>query len=714
MTAIERKRPAESVEEDAAAARTHAPRHRHPCFWGVLDGESLRFVFVSESLHTFLGGERTTAMVNQSLFDYIHPEEANRARRDLADTFVSKSFVGSSIRRFDVDNAGLQQVFRRASESQILYHGRPAQHVHEALERKLSLPTIPDIVKLRANSSQQPPLPAAQTGLQQPMPKRLRTILEDSVGSFAPARNGEVASSVIKDGGSSSLYSRHVQIYSMATDQLLCAFPEDSYQRVHGRPAGDAAKSGVRLSSLWEHCQDKRAESYAMSLLQGPCTPDADPIRLELQIRPGSSGPPTDVQSMFFRWGHLLFVCQQKQGEGTPDPATAIGIDDNILANYNLSTPPSDDPLRPAHAQHAVGAGSSTNNNNSNNCTSSGGSIRGLVRNPSPLNPATALEARPFSLSRAPASVVASLPPRPPPLAPTPPEAIPPRRQSSYTLPPAKSFEERRFSYPIQTLYTDRRPPPLPIPSSNHQCQQPQPQQHHQTQPQPQPHHQQMQQLSPARVSPISVIPGSAHSRGSPVSAVPTSRLADARQRALASASVRNGGSLLATSGSETSGHVTPAISPASAGIVQHTPVSLSPAPQSQPHSANSGYVQVNVYPPPEAGMWRGAHGQHTMSQPQTPTAPGHGYPLHGSYPQSAPRPPPPLMLGHSVRSPHPHILGSIMHDQYHSPIGSAGASPRIAGTGLIRRTDLEKKTCKSCGTDTSPEWRKGPTGHKT
>ncbi|KAJ1991473.1 hypothetical protein GGI26_004036 [Coemansia sp. RSA 1358] len=112
MTVNEKKRSAEMTTEDdsatAAPATANAQRpwpyqqqqqqHQHPCFWGVLHGESLNFVFVSASLHSFLGNEQASTMLNQSLFDYIHPDEANRARRDLVDTFIAKSILGSGIR----------------------------------------------------------------------------------------------------------------------------------------------------------------------------------------------------------------------------------------------------------------------------------------------------------------------------------------------------------------------------------------------------------------------------------------------------------------------------------------------------------------------------------------------------------------------------------------------------------------------------------------
>ncbi|KAJ2309018.1 hypothetical protein IWW52_005809, partial [Coemansia sp. RSA 2704] len=460
------------------------------------------------------------------------------------------------------------------SESQILLRGRSAQNLHESAERKLSLPTIPDIIKLRANGGQALS-PTAPSGLHQPMPKRLRTILEDSVGSFVPTRDGGVGqvadsssssgpgglddenddnaymianiglylvsarllimvchyedpppegrlpatvataakqprpdkaealsqaapaptdqcscaagtptmadaervqllmsqihkvdaigaaqrsagtsqrsnslhgaggggSAPNKDsnggggrgGGSSSLSSRHVQIYSVSTEQLLCAFPEDAYRRIHGQSPSDAAKGGAELRGLWQHCHDKQTKAHAASLLQGPCIPNTNPIRLELQVRTGDTDALTDVQSLFFRWGHLLFVCQQMRGDNTPELG-AISVDDNLLASYNLSTPPSDDPARGGSA-HTQKPGSIVG--------PVGDSGRGAVRNnPSPLNPAAASEARPFSLPRAPASVVANLPPRTLPTpAQNPTEPVPPRRQSSHTLPPAKTFE---------------------------------------------------------------------------------------------------------------------------------------------------------------------------------------------------------------------------------------------------------------------------------
>ncbi|KAJ2229876.1 hypothetical protein GGH97_006258, partial [Coemansia sp. RSA 475] len=292
-------------------------------------------------------------------------------------------------------------------------------------------------------------------------------------------------------GGSSSLSSRHVQLYSVNNEQLLCAFPENAYQRIHSRSPTDAISGGAELCGLWEHCRDKRAKNHAKSLLQGPNSPNANPIQLELQVRSGSTNALADVQSIFFRWGHLLFVCQQMRGDHTPELGTVggIGVDDSILANYNLSTPASDDLSRSSTApdattrmahiqQHNAGVvGSNTNISNINN--SSGN--RSAVRNSSPLNPGTISETRPFSLPRAPASVVANLPLRPTPIQiPEQAEIAPPRRQSSYTLPPVKSFEERRFSYPTQMLYTEHRPPPLPIPQNQQHVLMPPPHQHQQ------------------------------------------------------------------------------------------------------------------------------------------------------------------------------------------------------------------------------------------
>ncbi|KAJ2617789.1 hypothetical protein H4S08_000169 [Coemansia sp. RSA 1365] len=841
MTVIERKRSADSVAGTSEGAAQRLPPH-HPCFWGVLDGERLSFLFVSSSLHTFLGSNRAAAMLGQSLFDYMHPDEASRARRDLADRYISKSFVGSSIRcrltRFDVENPRLYHLFRRASESQILHHGRPAQHVHEALERKLSLPTIPDIAKVRANGCHHhPPLAQQQhTAMHQPMPKRLRTILEDADSHLAstvqpPEKGNPVCSDIgsrtsssIADGNSedlngggcdylianvalylvsarlsvmichyedpqprayvsdlsaansnpvhlpvdrcdccsatpmgadserllrilaqtqrldiisplrvfagmavqplqasstsssttnvasrdnngsgsgrsSSLFSRHVQVYSTETERLLCAFPEDVYRRVYGRSPAEASKAGALLCGLWEHCQSKKAD--IVSLLKGPCTPGANPIRLELNVLSSSSEVSANVQCLFFRWGHLLFVSQQVYGDSTPDlgAISTVGIEDNILSSYNLTTPPRDDcahgsltPDGTSHPMPMLVLGKSPSQRAAGGSPGPlSGKGRPLVQNSSPLNPATTADTRPFSHPRAPASIVASLPQRVAPVTDLS-EAAPPRRQSSYTLPPAKSFEERRFSYPIQALYSEHRPPPLPIPP------------------------QQQQVKTAVSMSPAGMTPGSgSFARGGSATNNPSGRLAEMRQRSAASSGVvRMGGSLL---GKDVATQPTPTISPMSAVIVHHTPMSLSPAPQSQvqsqPHSANTGHVQVNVYPPPETGAWRWSNSHHALSQPPTPSSGGNAYPAH-VYTHSAQRPPPLMALGRPTHSPHMQVFHNSMHDRYHSPLGSAGVSPMSGPPLSAHRSDVEKKMCKSCGTDSSPEWRKGPTGHKT
>ncbi|KAJ1875474.1 hypothetical protein LPJ55_000639 [Coemansia sp. RSA 990] len=850
MTAIEKKRSANAVTE-ASSAATDSPHTSHPCFWAVLDGEGLNFVFISASLDTFLSNKRTPeaeTVLGQSLFDYIHPEEAHHARRDLANLFITKSFVGSSIRcrlrRFDIEQPGYQHLFRRASESQIPPHRRASQQFQESLERKLSLPTIPDIIKLRANGGR-PLSPTTPSSVHQPMPKRLRTILEDSVGSFVPgcdsrigqqpgdpnkssgsdnggseylianiglylvserllvmichyedspakdrslvpelhrfsldkdgkqiqpqtqspatqcdcaasvptaddskrvqllmsqihkldsttgcighqqifigattrtsvlhgAGGGDVAKMDGNGGGGrggrhGSLTSRHMQIYSVNTEQLLCAIPEDAYQRIHGKTPFETTKCGANLRGLWQHCNDTKSETHAMSLLHGPCTPNADPIRVELQVRSAGSDTLADVQCLLFRWGHLLFVCQQMRGGYTPEMGTigALG-EDNILSSYNLSAPPTNDPLRSGKMQDAAAQSVQLEQSNSTGVASHDGSTRVPLRT-CVSQAYGSSDPRPFSLPRAPASIAANLPVRtlPPAPAPVSEEAVPPRRQSSYTLPPAKSFEERRFSYPTQTLYTDRRPPPLPIP----QGQQSQQQHPHSIHPSSAAAASSMQY---AGMSPVNATPGSGISRGSPATASPSGRLIDTRQRMAASA--RSSGSLLGKGNSEASTQPTPSISPMSAGIVQHTPASLSPVPQSQthPHSANPAYVHVNMYPP-ETSVWRWSHGQQALSaQSQTlpPTPNSNGYPQH-TYTQ---RPPPPLALNRAMNSLHPHFLHG-MHDQYQSPVGSTVASPGVVGPPSAHRTDPEKKTCKSCGTDSSPEWRKGPTGHKT
>ncbi|KAJ2708027.1 hypothetical protein H4R19_004845 [Coemansia spiralis] len=190
---------------------------------------------------------------------------------------------------------------------------------------------------------------------------------------------------------------------------------------------------------------------------------------------------------------------------------------------------------------------------------------------------------------------------------------------------------------------------------------------------------------------------------------------ADAHRRASSSA-VARGAFLGKADGSVTPSQTTP-VSPMSAGAAQHTSASLSPVPP-QPHSANPGQVQVNIYPPPEPTVaWRWPHGHHPAQPPPPPPTlpptPNSCRFQHG-YPQTGQRPSPALTLGRGVHSPHAHIMHGMMHEQYHSVVGAAIASPRSAGPLMAGRAEREKKTCKSCGTDSSPEWRKGPTGHKT
>ncbi|KAJ1815147.1 hypothetical protein LPJ56_002763 [Coemansia sp. RSA 2599] len=88
----------------------------------------------------------------------------------------------------------------------------------------------------------------------------------------------------------------------------------------------------------------------------------------------------------------------------------------------------------------------------------------------------------------------------------------------------------------------------------------------------------------------------------------------------------------------------------------------------------------------------------------------------------SSQKPPPPLPISRGANHPlHYGVMHGSIQDHYQSPIASAVASPSIVGTPSSApaaqqrmNSDPDKKMCRSCGTDSSPEWRKGPTGHKT
>ncbi|KAJ2765869.1 hypothetical protein IWQ56_003929 [Coemansia nantahalensis] len=249
-------------------------------------------------------------------------------------------------------------------------------------------------------------------------------------------------------------------------------------------------------------------------------------------------------------------------------------------------------------------------------------------------------------------------------------------------------------------MYSERRPPPLPIPAQPHQSHQQQHQHPHQH-----PHQGLHQGLHISCASPAGSTPGAGVPRSMSNAASP----ADVHRRAQLSATLRGGTLFQGKADSDAASSQPTPVSPMSVGAAQHMSESLSPAPP-QPHSANPGQVQVNIYPPPEPTMWRWPHAHHAQppTLPPTPNSCGyqHGYPPPGQRPA--------LALARGVHSPHAHIVHGAMHEPYHSPGGAVMASLRTAGHPPPGRAEREKKTCKSCGTDSSPEWRKGPTGHKT
>ncbi|KAJ1938616.1 hypothetical protein EC988_007536, partial [Linderina pennispora] len=326
---------------------------------------------------------------------------------------------------------------------------------------------------------------------------------------------------------------------------------------------------------------------------------------MELRIKPkthtdSTPSPALDVDSIMFRWGRLLFVCQQMRGDHIAvesSNASVTGGEDgtSVLSSYNLSTPPNDE-LKRLHAavpadtanahpyrDYSIASSAHTSGRSTARPSPSysmmphasppmaavSSAANGMPIQPVSSSAAAISEARPFSLPRAPASIVANLPTRPA-FTLTPPESVPPRRQSSYTLPPQKNFEERRFSYPIQALNGDRRPPPAG-----------------------------------------SALGSMAHGAGAGAGAVakgspgmlpsPGTRTLDMRQRmgaAAAAGSFRMGIAAKGI-GAGTSNQPTPSASPLGTISQQHTPVVMSPAPMSS--AGHAGYVQVNVYPPPQA-----------------------------------------------------------------------------------------------------------------
>ncbi|KAJ2854149.1 hypothetical protein J3B02_002815 [Coemansia erecta] len=757
-------------------------------------------------------------MTNQSLFDFIHPDEATRARRDLVDTFVSKSLFGSGIRcrlrRFDLERlGGFQHIFRRASESHILHQSHHhAQHVHEAFERKMSLPIIPDMARMRSvghtnhafhhHHHHHMPLqshPPSTNPMHQPMPKRLRTILEDSIGPLAAEQRGDDKTSALNNSARAG-----IKIKIKDTSDQTCS----------GSSGGGSSEEQARGCEDVARCCISHIDSVATNVADmnnglgdGGCNNSEYLIaniglylvssRLSIMVCHYEDSPKSR--------GLLPLCSADNFGGGSGGTTTPVAEVESALSNYNIQTPPSENPLRisataelgfrldqncslstshphlPATLSSYPGPGASTSTNTSTS-TSAGSTFASVqqqqqqqqqtqqpqhrpmarflpaVHQQSFGHLSAVPESRPFSIPRAPASVAANLPVRPPVTLTPPDTSVPPRRQSSYTLPPVKSFEERRFSYPIQALNGDTsrpQPPPPPPPPS-------QPHSQHQSLGHSSGHSSGPGTSSSAIGGPNSASTAGISVRGSPVSMTggpgtatfsPGGRLLELRQRAMFGANLRIGGAMSSAKsmGELSSTQPTPTISPLTASIVQHTPVSLSPAPQTQPHSASSvasGSFQVNMYPPsdtPESWRWSQGtapatshHRQQQQQQQQQNQQQQHLHHHPHQYHQhhmllqkhgaqsfsavSSQKPPPPLPISRAANHPlHYGALHASIQDHYQSPISSVVASPSIVGTPSSAPAtqqringDPDKKMCKSCGTDTSPEWRKGPTGHKT
>lgn len=509
---------------------------------------------------------------------------------------------------------------------------------------------------------------------------------------------------------SNSLSTRHVQIYSVNTGSLVCAFPEEGYQRIYGCKSADTTRdaAAANIRNLWKHTRDKKTEQHALNLLKAQSVPNSDPIRLVFQTKCKQQQELVDVHSLLFRWGPLLFVCQQKSSGNSPD-TTAIhnalannwynssGVvvkDANPLVGYNLAfTPPctADDKASttnapattgsntivyyPYRSSNSVGYGSHIQSSTGSDCNSNRRQVQPVfgdgnaIRSPAhPYAPVFLAASHPDSATHHHRLHISAM---------TPPDSsnavVAPHRQSSCTtLSLTKASGERRFSYPTQQLALHPHPATLPTLANS------------------------QQQLA-ASVN--------ASGKTGMTSESPSSRLATMRQRLMDS----NNNSVTPEGQPN---QPTPTISPPSGSIVmQHTPIYPQQPPPNLTDDTSAASVQVNLYPPPEAnGSWQWAQKQHLQRFKNSH--------LTAAYSQRQHRPPP-LQL--ATQSPFGYTTHSFEH--YHSPIGSAGASPGVAGLPSTGTTTpkkksggdaQDKKTCRSCGTTSSPEWRKGPSGHKT
>ncbi|KAJ1918211.1 hypothetical protein H4219_002768 [Mycoemilia scoparia] len=855
MTRLELKQILADDEEGKSTPLATPSATPYPCFWSVLFSHSLSFEYISNSLLGHLGPEKTDDVLHSSLFDYIHPEEVDRARVDLADMFMVKRMTGSLItcrlRRFEFQKVGFPQIFRRASESNIKRRNSLLESIQE---RKFSLPTVPNGPYLGATGPKR-----LAPDHDSPFRKRLRPIAEETRGGSNQNSllgysipDGLAASTESSNDNDSSeleeyvvahialylvskslvialfhidqtsidcqchagtvtspelvalsllmsqiqaldkhslpfnfmkpsekhaeiklppktiadiLNTRHVQIYSMATERLLCAFPDRAFQCIYLSHAAYAINTRGTLKSIaGKRGLHIREKDLAQLLPQHRGNNIMPRIKVFTHVDSRETFD-LDIETLLFRWGDLLFITQQARqgrsgGKGPQTKYQANSVSGEHLPPHSssstkvleppprslhVSTEPSTIPVTALNASSGITRKPPDNfaNQPSETIARSTTSVDQSLPQPSIQYGADTIN------SQLPQKDECSVPnskptshfpdgsPRSTPSLQHPsnttqvplhplirpfqgPENLP-RRQSSYTASAPRFSEDRRFSCPVRTTHPlDNTHAPN---STNYQP---------------------IQSLRPIGATATSSVVDPKFSFRAFVPSTAASSLPTPQ----GNSSENSLSSSLESSFSHPIEHAPrdyfssmPQALPATTATTTTTPgpaaaaVALpSPAPRDVIAEAKLDHVFIDPFKAGSEDMKIGNRAKQKRGssqirqQPPTsnfssPLGNGSSNPRLMSYqlPHSSQTP----QIIHSsmphaqFHGPHTHqyppyhnshIVMNMIHQQGHgvrsNPFPFATTSPQVV--------ENERKVCMSCGTDNSPEWRRGPNGHKT
>ncbi|OMH80515.1 GATA zinc finger domain-containing protein 12 [Zancudomyces culisetae] len=110
------------------------------CFWAILQAKSLKFCVVPEEVKLNHSFKKYEDVLNSRLYDYMHPKDSSRARKDLIDFFESDQILGNLIscrlKNPYHDGPAETNYIRRSSEPNIAFRNA---NIDNMFERRGSL-----------------------------------------------------------------------------------------------------------------------------------------------------------------------------------------------------------------------------------------------------------------------------------------------------------------------------------------------------------------------------------------------------------------------------------------------------------------------------------------------------------------------------------------------------------------------------------------------